>query len=48
MLHHYPSDMAQNFWTAIFAFSANLVVTVLVSLMTKASRSRSWWGWCTR
>jgi len=35
VLHHYPSDMAQNFWTAIFAFSVNLIVTVLVSLATK-------------
>jgi SSS family solute:Na+ symporter len=33
--HHYPSDMAQNFWTAIFAFSVNLVVTIVVSMMTK-------------
>src|SRR6202453_1542757 len=36
VLHHYPSDMAQNFWTAIFAFGANFLVTVLVSLATKA------------
>jgi len=36
VLHHYPSDMAQNFWTAIFAFSANFIVTVIVSLATKA------------
>jgi SSS family solute:Na+ symporter len=35
IVHHYPSDMAQNFWTAIFAFSVNLVVTVVVSLVTK-------------
>jgi SSS family solute:Na+ symporter len=35
IVHHYPSDMAQNFWTAIFAFSVNLVVTVVVSLATK-------------
>ncbi|MDE1175113.1 MAG: sodium:solute symporter family protein [Edaphobacter sp.] len=34
IVHHYPSDMAQNFWTAIFAFSANLIVTVAVSLVT--------------
>ena len=34
-LHTYPSEMAQNFWTAIFAFSANLVVTTIVSLATK-------------
>jgi SSS family solute:Na+ symporter len=35
VLHHYPSDMAQNFWTAIFAFSINIVVTILVSLATE-------------
>jgi SSS family solute:Na+ symporter len=34
VIHHYPSDMAQNFWTAIFAFTINLVVTIGVSLMT--------------
>lgn len=34
-LHHYPSDMAQNFWTAIFAFSVNLLVTIAVSLVTR-------------
>jgi SSS family solute:Na+ symporter len=27
--------MAQNFWTAIFAFSVNLIVTAVVSLMTE-------------
>jgi solute:Na+ symporter, SSS family len=35
ILHHYPSDMAQNFWTAIFAFTVNLIVTTAVSLVTK-------------
>jgi solute:Na+ symporter, SSS family len=35
ILHHYPSDMAQNFWTAIFAFSVNLIVTIAVSLVTR-------------
>jgi SSS family solute:Na+ symporter len=34
IVHRYPSDMAQNFWTAIFAFSVNLIVTVAVSLIT--------------
>jgi solute:Na+ symporter, SSS family len=33
-VHIYPSDMAQNFWTAIFAFTVNLLVTTIVSLMT--------------
>ena len=27
--------MAQNFWTAIFAFAINFIVTVVVSLCTK-------------
>ncbi len=34
VLHRYPSDMAQNFWTAIFAFLINLVVTMVVSRMS--------------
>jgi len=34
VVHIYPSDMAQNFWTAIFAFSINLLVTAIVSLVT--------------
>lgn len=35
VVHHYPSDMAQNFYGAIWAFSVNFVVTVVVSLFTK-------------
>jgi SSS family solute:Na+ symporter len=35
VLHTYHSDMAQNFWTAIWAFSANFIVTVVVSFCTK-------------
>jgi SSS family solute:Na+ symporter len=35
LVHTYPSDMAQNFWTAIFAFSVNLIVTVVVSFATE-------------
>jgi solute:Na+ symporter, SSS family len=35
VLHHYPSDMAQNFYGAIWAFSTNFVVTIVVSLFTK-------------
>ena len=35
LVHTYPSDMAQNFWTAIFAFSINILVTVAVSLATE-------------
>ena len=35
VMHTYHSDMAQNFWTAIWAFSANFIVTVVVSFCTK-------------
>jgi SSS family solute:Na+ symporter len=34
--HIYPSEMAQNFWTAIYAWSACFVVTIIVSLVTRA------------
>src|SRR5215471_7430627 len=34
-IHIYPSEMAQNFWTAIFAWSACFLVTILVSLATR-------------
>jgi SSS family solute:Na+ symporter len=34
-LHTYPSEMAQNFWTAIWAWSACFCVTIAVSLMTR-------------
>jgi SSS family solute:Na+ symporter len=36
ILHTYPSDMAQNFWTAIFAWTTCFLVTIVVSLMTTA------------
>ena len=35
VIHTYPSDMAQNFWTAIFAFTVNLIVAIIVSMATK-------------
>ena len=34
-LHGYPSEMAQNFWTAIFAWTVCFVVTIAVSLVTR-------------
>ena len=34
-VHTYPSDMAQNFWTAIFAFTINLLVTLAVSFTSE-------------
>jgi SSS family solute:Na+ symporter len=35
MVHTYPSEMAQNFWTAIWAWSTCFLVTILVSLVTR-------------
>ena len=34
-LHAFPSTMAQNFWIAIFAWTACFLVTILVSLATR-------------
>ena len=34
-IHTYPSEMAQNFWTAIWAWSACFVVTILISMFTQ-------------
>jgi solute:Na+ symporter, SSS family len=36
LLHTYPSEMAQNFWTSIWSFSVCFTITVLVSLATRA------------
>ncbi|KPK84996.1 MAG: Na+/galactose cotransporter [Bacteroides sp. SM23_62_1] len=35
VVHYYPSEMAQNFWTAVYAFTACFMITVLVSVTTK-------------
>ena len=35
LLHTYPSELAQTFWTAIASFTTCLVVTVVVSLATR-------------
>ncbi len=40
MVHKYPSEMAQNFWTAIYAFTVCFAVTVAVSAVTKARDER--------
>src|SRR5512146_1286700 len=34
-IHTYPSEMAQNFWAAIFAWCTCFVVTIVVSLLTR-------------
>ena len=39
VLRIYPSEMAQNFWTAIFAWTTCFVVTILVSLITTRKKS---------
>ena len=31
----YPSEMAQNFWTAIYAWTACFLVTIFISLVTR-------------
>jgi len=38
-LHTYPSEMAQNFWTAIFAWTACFVATIVISLATRRNKS---------
>jgi SSS family solute:Na+ symporter len=35
VVHRYPSEMAQNFWTAIWAFVVCMIVTLVVSKLTK-------------
>jgi SSS family solute:Na+ symporter len=34
VVHQYPSEMAQNFWTAIFAWTTCFTVTIIISLLT--------------
>ena len=38
-LHLYPSEMAQNFWTAIWAWTTCFVVTIVVSLITARTKT---------
>jgi SSS family solute:Na+ symporter len=35
VLHTYPSELAQTFWTAITAWTTCMVVTIVISLMTR-------------
>ncbi len=39
VLHTYPSEMAQNFWTAIIAWTACFVATIVISLATRQKKS---------
>jgi SSS family solute:Na+ symporter len=38
-LHTYPVEMAQNFWTAIIAFTVSTSVTVGLTFMTKQQKT---------
>jgi len=38
VLHTYSSEMAQNFWTAIWAWSACFLATILISLLTRRTK----------
>jgi SSS family solute:Na+ symporter len=35
LVHTYGSEMAQNYWTAVYAFSVALVLTLVITLLTK-------------
>jgi SSS family solute:Na+ symporter len=39
-LHVYPSEMAQNFWTAIYAWTTCFLITIAVSLLTRAPEEK--------
>jgi SSS family solute:Na+ symporter len=39
LLHTYPSEMAQNFWTAIWAWTVCFLMTVVISLATPQRKS---------
>lgn len=39
VIHTYPVEMAQNFWTAIYACTISAVVTVVLSLLTKQKKA---------
>jgi len=41
VIHTYPVEMAQNFWTAIFAFSAAALLTVVISMLSKRDKTDS-------
>jgi SSS family solute:Na+ symporter len=40
IVHAYPSEMAQNFWTAIDAFSVCFIATIAISLLTRPRDER--------
>jgi solute:Na+ symporter, SSS family len=40
-LHTYPVEMAQNFWTAIIAFSVSTLITVGLTFVTRQQKSEA-------
>lgn len=38
-MHSYPSEMAQNFWTAIWAWTVCFVLTIIISVITRPNRT---------
>jgi SSS family solute:Na+ symporter len=41
VIHTYPVEMAQNFWTAIFACSASTILTIGLSVFTRQKKSNN-------
>ncbi|MDZ7636301.1 MAG: sodium:solute symporter family protein [Bacteroidales bacterium] len=39
VIHTYPVEMAQNFWTAIIAFTTSTLLTVVISLLSKRTKT---------
>ena len=39
ILHVYPSEMALNFWTALFAWTSCFAATLVISLLTKRNKT---------
>ncbi len=48
LLHAYPSDMAQNFWGAIVAWTGCFVLTIAISVVTSRATRRTWSAWSIR
>ena len=40
IMHVYPSEMAQNFWTAIYAWTTCFLITIMVSLLTRPHKEK--------
>lgn len=44
MIHYYPSELAQTFWTAIVAWLTCFIVTIVVSVATRPRNPDKLWG----